>query len=241
MPTYSPATTVTITLASLANNRRATSSAIDNSSTRYDSAKFQLKLTTGATVDTSSSIAVNLVGSHDGTTYADHFDDNNLLVRVTGLVANTAYIWDFDLPAGMTLPPYFKIAVTNGSGATLNPTGGNHSLTFIGVKEAFYAVAAAANYVTATHAAATITYAAAVGQRHSVEGVAFSYSGTTPVGNLTVTDGGVTVFSMDVTGDNTLFVPLKLMSAVNSALVFTLSDGGSGVVGKVNVVGKSLI
>ncbi len=101
---------------------------------------------------------------------------------------------------------------------------------------------AAANYATATHAAATVTNAAVAGQRTVIDGVAWSYSGGTPAGSLTITDGGTTVFSVDVTanGPGQVTVPKGLSSAVNSALVVTLADGGASLVGKVNVLGVRL-
>lgn len=100
---------------------------------------------------------------------------------------------------------------------------------------------AAANYATATNAAATLTYAAAgSGVSHVIGGIVFSYSGTPTGGSLTITDGGVTVFSVDITasGPGPIVFPRPMKFAANSAVVVTLAAGGSGIVGKVQTSSK---
>jgi hypothetical protein len=71
--------------------------------------------------------------------------------------------------------------------------------------------------------------------------VAWSYSGDPTGGNLKIEDGsGTTVFSVDVTskGPGFFLFPEPLRGAANTALIVTLAAGGSGVSGKVNVLGK---
>ncbi len=104
-------------------------------------------------------------------------------------------------------------------------------------------VANTANTISATNAAATITYAAAgAGVSHLIDGtIAFSYSGTpATTGTLSITDNGVTVLSVDVVSGGAGFLPIKLRGTTNTALVVSLSAGGAGIVGKVTVLGKGL-
>jgi hypothetical protein len=103
--------------------------------------------------------------------------------------------------------------------------------------------AAAANvHAPAANTAAVVTYSAAgTGLSHSLSGVAWSYSGDPTGGNLKIEDGsGTTVFSVDVTskGPGFFLFPEPLRGAANTALIVTLAAGGSGVSGKVNVLGK---
>jgi hypothetical protein len=91
---------------------------------------------------------------------------------------------------------------------------------------------------TATNAAAAITYGAAgAGARHAISGLCWSYSGPPTGGGLIVTDGGTTVFTIDITSAGAGFIPFDpfKLFAVNTDVVVTLAAGGSGVVGKVSV------
>ena len=96
---------------------------------------------------------------------------------------------------------------------------------------------AAANYATATNAAAVVTFAAVAGQSNIISGIAFSYSATPAAGSLTITDGGITVFSIDILSGGAGFIPFDapVKAAANSALVVTLSAGGTAVVGKLSI------
>ena len=90
----------------------------------------------------------------------------------------------------------------------------------------------------AVNTAAVLTYAAVPGQSHHIDGLVWSYAGGTPTGgNLQITDGGSVVFSMDITDQGAGFIPFSRpkRGSVNSALVITLTAGGSGVTGKVSV------
>lgn len=99
---------------------------------------------------------------------------------------------------------------------------------------------AAANYATGSNAAAVVTVAAVAAKCHAVSGVAWSYSGSPTSGSLTIENGsGTTVFSLDITaaGPGSVLFGKPMRGAANTALIVTLAAGGSGVVGKVNLLG----
>lgn len=88
---------------------------------------------------------------------------------------------------------------------------------------------------------AVVTFAALAGGRHTIEGIAWSYSGSPTGGNLTITDGNLgTVFNLDVTAAGPGYIPLipPACGTVNASLVVTLAAGGSGVLGKLTVLGR---
>jgi len=91
----------------------------------------------------------------------------------------------------------------------------------------------------AANTAAVLTYAAVADLAHVLDYVAWSYSGGIPVGgNLTITVGGGTVFSVDIPDEGAGFVPVFKRGAIFSAMVVTLAAGGLGITGKVNAIGK---
>lgn len=95
-------------------------------------------------------------------------------------------------------------------------------------------------HAPASNTAAVVTKAAAgAGVSNVIDGIAWSYDAAPTNGGLTITDGGSTVFQVAVTaaGPGFFLFPRPLKSAANSALVVTLAAGGSGVTGKVNVLG----
>lgn len=102
------------------------------------------------------------------------------------------------------------------------------------------------NYATAAaNTAVTITYAASgaqVNRPHAIRGLVWSYSGGTPVGSLTITEGGTTVFSIDITSEGPGFInwPLGAGTSSNIELAVTLAAGGSDIVGKLNVLNYDL-
>lgn len=133
-------TSLTLTLASLANGSGRCSTAVDNSSSNGISADITLKIKTGASgVLATGYIDVYLVGSEDGTIYEDNFGGTDAAItpvnaRKIGVIAavanattyyaviNTALIGD--------LPRKFAIAVVNNSGAALDSTEGNHAKSY---------------------------------------------------------------------------------------------------------------
>jgi hypothetical protein len=100
------------------------------------------------------------------------------------------------------------------------------------------------DYATATAASAVVTYAADQYSFHSIEGVAWSYSGTPGAGaRIQIEDGsGTVIFSEDITSSGPGFFSFEegLRGSVNTAMIVTLTSGGVGVTGKVNVVGHKV-
>jgi hypothetical protein len=95
-------------------------------------------------------------------------------------------------------------------------------------------------HAPAAATAAVITKAAAgAGIHHVISGIAFSYSAAPTGGNLTITDGGVTVFNIDITaaGWGQINFDEPIMGDANAAMVVTLASGAGAVVGKVNLTG----
>lgn len=87
----------------------------------------------------------------------------------------------------------------------------------------------------AVNTAAVITVNAVAGQRHRVLGLWASYNAAPTGGRLSATDGGVTVFDVDVSAAGPLLVPLPtggLLIGVNTQLVITLAAAGAAVTGK---------
>src|SRR5689334_17691500 len=91
--------------------------------------------------------------------------------------------------------------------------------------------------------AVVLTYAAAAATRHVVEGIVCSYSAPPTGGNLKIEDGaGVTIFQADITASGPTIIPLPaaIRGSNNTALIVTLSAGGASVVGKLNVLHRTM-
>jgi hypothetical protein len=102
-------------------------------------------------------------------------------------------------------------------------------------------VAAAADiHLPAAATAAVVSYAAgAAGVRHVVSGIAWSYSGVPTAGNLKVEDGATTIFSIDIVsaGPGAIPFPAPRKGSAATAMTVTLTSGGTGITGKLNVLG----
>ena len=105
-------------------------------------------------------------------------------------------------------------------------------------------------YAVSTAADATITLDSPIGQRWSIGGIAWSYEGGTlsTDAELTIwaTASGVLsniIFSIDINDDGAGFIipsePIKFPP--NLAIVFDLTSGGVGVVGKLNILGAKRV
>lgn len=99
-------------------------------------------------------------------------------------------------------------------------------------------------HAPASNTAAVVTYAAITSQRHNISGIAYSYVGGTPVGgNLKIEDEAASVvFSIDIPAagaDKVYFNPMK-SGRINKAMIITLAAGGSGITGKVSILGHAL-
>ena len=109
----------------------------------------------------------------------------------------------------------------------------------LGLMAASLTAAPASSVLThapAANTAAVVTLAAETGLSQGLRGVAWSYEATPAGGNLKVEDDNITVFSVDITAAGPGFLPLCLRSSPGKLLRVTLSAGGSGVSGKVNVL-----
>lgn len=132
---FNTAGTATITLASLANGSGRASTAIDNTSGLYVSADIRVKVT-GASA---GYVSVYLIRSEDGTNYDDGYlgsdaaytPVNALLLGTISTPATATYVKTFDTAElGLTLPAKWAIGIVNSTGAALNATGSNHSVTY---------------------------------------------------------------------------------------------------------------
>jgi hypothetical protein len=130
---------VTITLNSLANGAGRGSNSIDNSSTLAPRADIRIKIKTGGSgVSTSGYLDVYLIKSENGTNYDDGFGGtdgsftpvNACKIGIIRAVANgTSYEEVFSTDQSGTLPRKFCIGVVNNTGATLDGTAGNFSVS----------------------------------------------------------------------------------------------------------------
>ena len=92
-----------------------------------------------------------------------------------------------------------------------------------------------------TNAAVIVLYpAAGAGMHHVIEGVAWSYGGQPAAGEMRVTDGAAITFDMNVTAAGWGYVPVRKRGAANTAMTITLTAGGAGVVGRLNIIGHRL-
>jgi hypothetical protein len=127
---------ITITLASLADDATAVSSTIDNTTTKYVSADIQVKIRTGATPASPLTVTVKLLRSVDGGTNFDDSGDNAEILGIFTVTdtASTDYIFSIDTSNKGILPARWKLAVTNTTGDAFDSTGGNFYAKFTGKK-----------------------------------------------------------------------------------------------------------
>lgn len=126
--------TVTITIASLANNTAVASSAIDNSTNKFLEALVYIKVKSNA-AGTSAVGLVNVfvVRSPDGGTTYD--DTTRTLIGTIPLTANATTVSGvFSTAPTGALGTHWKVSIENRSGAALDATGGSHAASFAGVK-----------------------------------------------------------------------------------------------------------
>lgn len=88
--------------------------------------------------------------------------------------------------------------------------------------------------------AAVVTIAAETGERHVIDTVYWSYDAAPTGGKLTVTNGTITL-EWDITAAGPGYLPLRMADdegfdgGVNTAVTITLTAGGAGIAGKLNV------
>lgn len=88
-----------------------------------------------------------------------------------------------------------------------------------------------------TNAVVTLAAPADANARHAIAWVSVSYSAAPTGGRITITDGGVTVFDLDITaaGEHLLDIPVPMEFGLGNAVVLTLAAAGAAVTGKLNV------
>lgn len=148
---YASAATLTITLASLANNAWRESTVVDNTTNKYTDALLGGQIMTGTTPTVNTTIEVYLYALADGTVYtggasgsdaAYTADGEELLFPVAQIIqidatSNQGYVFgpvSVAAAFGGTMPSKWGVVVKNASAVALNATGGNHFIKFIGVK-----------------------------------------------------------------------------------------------------------
>jgi hypothetical protein len=145
------ATTITITLASLANSTAdppvgRESTAIDLATIDGIDVLIGGKITVGTTPTANTSIRVYFAPSHDGTLYAGTAagtGDAGLtpsaveLMRLAAVIpvksatSNVVFNWEASvLEVCGHIPAKLVVFVTNGSGVALNATAGNHTMSY---------------------------------------------------------------------------------------------------------------
>lgn len=127
MPTsYGAPATATITLDGLGIGEEAISSAIDNSTTKFDKLYVMLKIYTGV-VRTQGYLTIGLIYSLDNSTFADkHPSSQEIQIYPPSSLQK---IWGFTIE---NIPQYFKFSVINRTGAALTATTGDNTLNYNG-------------------------------------------------------------------------------------------------------------
>jgi hypothetical protein len=142
--------TITITVASLANNGQRESTAVDNSTNGWVNALVSGKIKTGASGTTSTgTVNVYAYGSADGgTTYSDSATGTNAGITLTS-TPNAKCIGTINCVANATtyefgpfavakafdneLPAFWGLIFENKTGGTLDATAGNHDVHYQGI------------------------------------------------------------------------------------------------------------
>lgn len=161
---YGASTAITISLASVATSATFVagqeSNQVDNSSNLYDDALVRGKITVGTTPTVNTQILVYVWGSDvditghaldvlDGADSVETLTSagirNGLLklaasLDVDATTSNRVYeIGAFSVATlfGGIMPKFWGIFVTHNTGVNLNSTGGNHEMTYTGIKYTF--------------------------------------------------------------------------------------------------------
>lgn len=142
--------TLTITIASLANGSSRQSTIVDNTVNLFSDALVFLKIRTGASGTSATGVvSVYAFGTVDnGTTYSENAgatdaaitltaNPNVRLIGILNVAANatTYYSPVFSVASafGGVMPAKWGIIINNGTGGTLDATGGNHAAIYQGV------------------------------------------------------------------------------------------------------------
>lgn len=92
--------------------------------------------------------------------------------------------------------------------------------------------------VSEDNAAVEIEIPAITDKRRIISSIIYSYTGSDPVGMLTVNEENTTLFEISITssGPGTVTFPKPLRSEVDGTLTIVLSAGGTGIIGRINVL-----
>jgi len=146
---YASAASITISLASLADNAERKSDVVDNSSNLYLDAHIQLKVKTGGTVSGDKAVYVYAYGTTDSSGLGYSGGASGSDSAFSGTLGNTKLIGVISTPASGTayesdimsvaagfgglLPSKWGIIVENKSGSALDATEGNHVKKYVGI------------------------------------------------------------------------------------------------------------
>jgi len=131
---YGTSNIISITLAGLANDTYAISTAIDNSSTKWIAADIIFYFKTATVSGNDPYVALFALRSVDGGTVYDDINDAALVLGVfPGNVNNTTFAYSVDTSSVMyMLPDFFKLAVKNFTGSALDAAPSSHQLALKG-------------------------------------------------------------------------------------------------------------
>lgn len=98
-------------------------------------------------------------------------------------------------------------------------------------------------HAPASNTAAIVLYAATADLSHAITGVYWSYDATPTGGRLFIEDGTnvVTDFAITTAGAGFIPFPRGKRGSINTLLRVTLAAGGSGVTGRVGVLGHETV
>ena len=146
---YASAASITVSLASLADNGKRQSAAVDNSSNLYLDAHVQLEIKTGGTVSGDKAVYVYAYGTTDSSglgysggasgsdsAFSGTLGNTKLIGVISTLASGTAYesdIMSVGAGFGGSLPSKWGIIVENKSGSALDATEGNHIKKYVGI------------------------------------------------------------------------------------------------------------
>lgn len=142
--------TLTLTIASLANNGARESTVVDNTSDQFIDALVQLKVKSGGSgTSANGTLEVYAYGTADGgTTYGDGATGSDAgitltsppnlrLIGIINIVANATTYKSNPMSVaaafGGILPAKWGVCIVNKTGGTLDATGGNHAAFYQGV------------------------------------------------------------------------------------------------------------
>lgn len=148
---FSSAQSITITLANLTDGSWRQSAVYDNTTNKFVDALIGGSVQTGTSPTAGGTIDIYAYASYDGTNYtagasgsdaAYTADGEETLLKVVEIIVVDAtsdqdYVWGpVSLAAvfGGVLPSKFGLVVENNTVATLNATGTNNEVQFLGIK-----------------------------------------------------------------------------------------------------------